>query len=353
LRPAPKWLWRMRSSPVFPDWKSEQMEKTSQVYERLYHYTTWDGLLGILRTKVLWATHYKFLKDYSEIVLFREELLPFILPHVREQYERLAEQSPQLAQEIKQKGGLDRFIQCDTQVLVDAMYKATGDEIYIVSFCGQHEDPYVNNNGLLSQWRAYGVGGGFALVFSAQGLEEMMEKEVERYAYNAMYLADVVYSGDESKLKDELSEDLSAVADQVTHLIERLLSRGEPSRIEGPHIGGGYGAFVRCISRYKHRAFAEEKEVRLVALPTVRNQAILRLAGAQGIALRPEKEKKSRNRNGQSVPYIELFDSVGTQLPIERIIVGPQKERAARAAALREMLDSTKIEITCSDVPLV
>jgi hypothetical protein len=51
--------------------------------------------------------------------------------------------------------------------------------------------------------------------------------------------------------------------------------------------------------------------------------------------------------------YIELFNSINTELPIERIIVGPHKEKEARAAALSVMLRNTKIEITCSDIPFV
>jgi hypothetical protein len=162
-----------------------------------------------------------------------------------------------------------------------------------------------------------------------------------------------VYSGDESKLKEELSEDLSVVADEVMRVLERLFSRDEPSRREGPDIRGAYGAFVRCISRYKHRAFAEENEVRLVALRTVRNQALLKLASTQRIPLRPEKEKKFRKKNGESVPYIELFNSIGAELPIERIIVGPHKEKETRARELRAMLDNTEIEVTCSDIPFI
>lgn len=82
------------------------MERTSEVYENLYHYTTWDGLLGILQTQTLWATHYKFLYDYSEIVLFKDKLISLILPHVREEYVKTIEQSPQKDAKIKQAGGL-------------------------------------------------------------------------------------------------------------------------------------------------------------------------------------------------------------------------------------------------------
>ena len=129
------------------------MQKTSEVYEKLYHYTTWDGLLGILQTHSLWATHYKFLNDYSEIVLFRNKLVSYILPYVREECEKLVKESPDIKQRISQEGGMSKSIQLDAELIVDTQYRVIGDEIYILSFCGQHKNPYINNNGLLSQWR--------------------------------------------------------------------------------------------------------------------------------------------------------------------------------------------------------
>ncbi|MCX5805306.1 MAG: hypothetical protein NT010_04450 [Proteobacteria bacterium] len=159
------------------------MEKTSDIYEKLYHYTTWDGLLGILKTQTLWATHYKFLNDYSEIVFFRDKLVSLILPYVREAYEKFVKQSPHIEEKISRKGGLGQIIQHDAEVVVGAQYRATGHEIYILSFCGQHKNPHINNNGLLSQWRGYGSGGGFVLVFNTQKLEEIMEIEAKRFEY--------------------------------------------------------------------------------------------------------------------------------------------------------------------------
>jgi hypothetical protein len=323
--------------------------QTSEVYEKLYHYTTWAGLLGILNNKTLWATHYKFLSDYSEIVLIRDKLISWILPHVREQYKTLIHQSPHIQRKINQQGGLDQVIQYDTEVFVDAQYRAIGHDIYILSFCGQHENPRINSNGLLSQWRGYGAGGGFALVFNTQKMEEILEIERERFQYNTMHISDLVYSDDEDKLKEELSEDLSIIANDVKRVFDdtRLSEKEKGTVLEG------YQSFVNCISRYKHCGFSEENEVRVVVLPTALDQEFLELASSEGHALKPEKERKFRNKNGELVPYIELFDSIDIELPIERIIVGPHKEKEARAAALRVMLRNTKIEITCSDIPYI
>ncbi|MFA4828531.1 MAG: DUF2971 domain-containing protein [Thermodesulfovibrionales bacterium] len=325
------------------------MEKTSDVYEKLYHYTTWDGLLGILQTQTLWATHYRFLNDYSEIVLFRDKLVSLILPYVREGYEKLVKQSPHIELKISQEGGLDQVIQHDAAVVVDTQYRATGDEIYILSFCGQHKNPHINSNGLLSQWRGYGAGGGLALVFNTQKLEEVLEIEAKRFEYSAMHLSDLIYSDDEDRLKKELYKDLSIIADDVKQLFD-------PAKLSEKEKAGAlksYLAFVNCISRYKHCGFSEENEVRAVVLPVSIDQEYLELARTNAATLRPEKERKFRDKNGQLVPYIELLNSSDIELPIERIIIGPHKEKEARAAALRVMLKNTKIKITCSDIPFV
>jgi len=326
------------------------VQKTSEVYEKLYHYTTWDGLIGILQTQSLWVTHYKFLNDYSEIVLFRDKLISLILPYVREAYEKLIKQSPQIEQSIKQEGGLGQVVQHDTEVVVDAQYRATGDEIYILSFCGEHKNPHVNINGLLSQWRGYGTGGGFALVFNTKKLEDILEIEAKSSAYSAVHLSDLIYSNDENKLKEDLSENLSIIADVVKLFFDHeKFSRKEDFKA----VEKAYHPFVSCISRYKHYAFCEENEVRVVALPTVLDQGYLELAKKEGVIPQPEKERKFRKKNGQHIPYIELFNSIDIDLPIEQIIVGPHKEKETRAAALRVMLGKTNIEITCSDIPYV
>jgi len=261
----------------------------------------------------------------------------------------LIKQSPHIEQSINKKGGLGQVVQYDTEVVVDAQYRATGDEIYILSFCGQHNNPKVNNNGLLSQWRGYGTGGGAALVFDTKKLEEILELEAKRFEYSAGLIAYLIYSDDEQKLKEELSDELSIIAD----IIKQFFNHTNLSQEEEVDASKGYIPFVKCISRYKHYGFGEENEVRVVALPAVIDQELLKLANANGATLKPEKERKFRKKNGQHIPYIELFNSIDIDLPIEQIIVGPHKEKETRAAALRVMLRKTNIEITCSDIPYV
>ena len=80
------------------------MPKISEVYKKLYHYTTWDGLLGILQTQTLWATHYKFLNDFSEFAMMREKFIEHLFPIVREKYSEIVERDNDHRGFINQRG---------------------------------------------------------------------------------------------------------------------------------------------------------------------------------------------------------------------------------------------------------
>lgn len=314
--------------------------KTSEVYEKLYHYTNWDGLLGILKNQSLWATNYKYLNDYSEIVLFRDKLITLLIPIVREKFETHIARNPNALQEINNQGGINKLIKHDTEVVVDSLYKATGNNIFITSFCGQHEDPLIHLNGLLSQWRGYGEGGGFAIVIDSKELEKLLAIEARKFQYHAMHLSDIVYSNDDKRLMEELHKDLIIISNVASH----LLSNNEPNIIKSA-VHKCYQPFVGCISRYKHCGFREENEVRIVAMPTTKGKQIQRE--------KLKKEIKYRQKNSQLVSYIELFETPNIKLPIDKIIVGPHNEQKDRATKLQAMPENSNIEITCSNIPYI
>ena len=119
-------------------------------------------------------------------------------------------------------------------------------------------------------------------------MEEILEIEEERFQYNTMHISDLIYSDDENKLKEELSEDLSIIANDV----KQVFNHTKLSEKEKADALKGYQPFVNCISRYKHCGFSEENEVRVVVLPTVLDQEFLKLASTESVILKPEKERK-------------------------------------------------------------
>lgn len=110
--------------------------------EAIFHYTTAEGLLGILTSGEMWATNYKYLNDSSELEhAFR--LLNRILAEVLESASDLSALSRATLTAISGSPQLglpyiDLFVSC---------------------FCGKDD--------LLSQWRGYGAqGGGYSVGFN-------------------------------------------------------------------------------------------------------------------------------------------------------------------------------------------
>jgi hypothetical protein len=226
------------------------------------------------------------------------------------------------------------------------LYRIAPDEFYITSFCGLNEDDYINKNGLLSQWRGYGLDGGYALIFSTLELEQMLEKEQSNFRSSYYIIADIVYSNDESKFTRELYPRIEEIGDHIYRIYSHMHKRSD----DPPDSGESLPAFLECVARYKHRGFSEENEVRIVVA------SLDRLGGepaGRESDLGAAKERKFRDDHGRLIPYLELFTPLGPALPIQEIIVGPHKDKEARAAALRVKLRNTDIKISTSEIPYV
>src|SRR5215469_7905770 len=59
----------------------------------VFHYTDSAGLLGILSSKSLFATHYRYLNDVSEGSLMRDLILPILEDEITEINSKLRERS--------------------------------------------------------------------------------------------------------------------------------------------------------------------------------------------------------------------------------------------------------------------
>ncbi len=311
-------------------------EEVFDVYKRLYHYTTSAGLLGILENKSLWATHYSFLNDASEIKYFGKFLIDHFEPRLTEYIQTFYKKNQANREHIASLGGVDSAVEKEGHVWVDSFYQSPFDEMYITSFCGEHNDPYIDRNGLLSQWIGYGRDGGFALVFDTLELYKLLKQnEFMKHRYGFALIADVVYCDNKEKINSEIVPDANILFEYKV----KNLAQGRPT-----NSGEAFDAFMRGTTKYKHRGFKEEREVRICVSPFAPDD--IDRAGCL------EKKKiKLRSQNGSLIPYIELLGGC-TRLPIKQIIVGPHKEKEARALALKAILNK-EIEIIVSDIPYV
>ncbi|HXM43255.1 MAG TPA: DUF2971 domain-containing protein [Bryobacteraceae bacterium] len=115
----------------------------------LYHYTTQEGLLGIINSKEIWATHSQYLNDTRE---YRHAI-------------------GMVAAEIKKR--LAAAVGDSHRILADMSQGFEGIENMNVCVCSFSED-----RDSLSQWRAYGGStSGYAIGFAPDHLAEMVRRE--------------------------------------------------------------------------------------------------------------------------------------------------------------------------------
>ncbi len=217
---------------------------------------------------------------------------------------------------------------------------------YISCFC-MANGPEDFRHGLLSQWRAYGTDGGYALQFSKQKLLEVIA--AANKAQDLGYDLQGVHYSSENPLKAEMLNHrdafLKAYHNRLLELadLKNLLEKG---KISGPLRGLLNGPF-ECMLDYlvytKNEHFSEERECRLSHVS----------------AVSPEAQSLPThffNRGGLVVPYkktpIEVFPILDC---IDWIIVGPSPRINARFRSIREMVRSLglKIKVRPSQIPFV
>jgi len=327
----------------------------SEIHPELFHYTGIGGLEGIIKNQTLRATHAAFLNDAMEIRAF-EARLPEILRAPFEKFvANSATQSRANLVLIEQRGGKAKAVEELVTGFVTGMYSALLGtegvrpfaEPYVTSFCTASPG-HIAQHGLLSQWRAYGQDGGYAIMFDTAKLELLLKEEGTKWGYD-LFGGDVIYSLDtEEKICEELGGDFDEIQSSIGQF---LGSNGDAAKLEEI-----YYPFIRCACRYKHWGFHEEKEVRVIAIPP--NRALFAEQRTHGLVT----EKKPRRhfvRAGTPVPCIDLFDGITNlpdkPLPIIRIIVGPHRDKDKRRRGVENLLGQYGLDIpvTVSEIPYI
>jgi len=205
---------------------------------RLYHYTTLSGLLGITSSHSLWASDVRYMNDASELsyaVELISEVVTETLSKVDNEVLRPALPGrPGFANAFEY--GARRFVAC---------------------FC-EEED-------LLSQWRGYRASEtGYSL-----GMDLSTLATFEDLPPNT-YLRKIVYDSAEQR------EEVRDVVEVWLRTAESLLEPERGLRAEDvfpyPAIWALQEALAEHHLCFKHPAFAEEREWRLIKLVDVREE---------------------------------------------------------------------------------
>jgi hypothetical protein len=244
----------------------------------LYHYTSAAGLQGIIASKSIWATDHRFLNDPSEFT-YGWAIVFAALKRRKTELDKLSDEvwnTIGLLQQHSERHGVFAFVGSLT---------SEGD--------------------LLSQWRGYGGGKGFAIGFNEDWL-------LQNAMAQGFDIHPVVYAPEEQR----------RAADNVVTLLLGLLAEAEPAK-NFEILGQWWKHALKVSLVLKDRNFGEERERRLVWI---------------GASWPPEL--KTRVVGARIIPYRSCsLDRVVVNIAlhpsncgVEEIIVGPAHSREQLAS---------------------
>lgn len=259
-----------------------------RVPDTLYHYTDQAGMLGILQSKVIWATKIQFLSDQHEL----SHAIDLAKPLLREMESH---------GQSDHEASFFRHL-CD---IVDELARFA---IYICSFS---ENPDV-----LSQWRAYSPQGtGYALGFNTEALSPRMEAQQFR-------LANCYYE------EAEQARFLKLISSVASTSFRADLDPATPPKTRQDF--DSLSATRRFVVNFalagpmlKDHAFSDEVEWRMISGPYAN--------------LAPER---LRVRSGRSfpVPYYEFeLTELGEPLLLNELVIGPCPDPDLVEFAVKEL----------------
>jgi hypothetical protein len=225
----------------------------------LYHYTTAEGLKGMIEDQELWATDIFYLNDWTEFYHGRAEFK-------RELEKRLTSM---------RKDTSDKKVAQIVSELLEKPNPLGSNRVFVCSFSEKGND--------LSQWRAYCQDGGYSVGFRRDQLVRLADSE------NNCNLRRCEYFGD--------------CAHHVDRLL-RFLSR--KSECEDPDTSVNATELLLCkfAAEYKDSGFRDEQEWRL-------------------ISARSEPKLKFRTRGTFLVPYVTFKLDDAALWKDVRVRVGP------------------------------
>lgn len=245
----------------------------------IYHYTSHDGLLGVLRNKQVWATNTRFLNDASEGL--------HAVDYARNAIENRMRRGNLTADQI---------------AALEAMQSAAG-----TAAARHYTASFSEEGNLLSQWRAYcPPHGGYALGIPAGQLVAMAREQ-------NFWLVRCIYDH-QSKYR------------LISELIERHLAyftSGQTSLNSLANwwkdVGWQFAqdlAQTGCV--FKHSSFSEEKEWRLVSgvIDETRTQIDFRTSSSRLVPY------LKFNLVSEDNPFLAEHDGVKFQ-----IMAGPTSDR--------------------------
>ena len=205
---------------------------------KLYHYTTIEGLKGILKKRSIWLTHISTLNDPTELKYGKKLILEIISDEMNKQSEDII-------------NSFFKQLILHINTFDDLFY-----EVYVACFC--------ESDNLLSQWRAYANrGGGYNLGFKFTSDTKFYHyDDFENESY--VILRKILYNP--SVQKEYVKNYISLITNSAKELIKNVKDNKERSyRINVQRAAAEYSNILcDLMLSFKNPVFEEEKEWRCI-----------------------------------------------------------------------------------------
>lgn len=261
----------------------------------IYHHTNIDGLIGILKSKKLWATNINFLNDYNEYKIGIETLKKICDKHINLEVE-------------EKHADLEAFYKSFLKTFYEKMLINLNERNhYIVSFTKSRDN--------LRQWMSYGAkNSSYAIGFDYEKLKNIKLGESSIASEHFTYcLHDVAYNMDDIEKHlslESIYQGILVNKDNIHNYTISLIN----------HILIGLCAL-------KEPTFIDENETRMVLQD-------------RKVGVFSEKIQY-RSQAGVITPYIDVpfeYDS------IVEIIIGPNTHKELASKGLMSLLKSHGID---------
>ena len=256
----------------------------------LYHYTTVDALLGIVKKQELWLNNIFYLNDTAEFhlaVTLARELL----------------RAEMNVSDADGKRNIEKVCNLLDEVRPGTITKP----VFVCSFSK-------NNGDDLNQWRAYCPNGGVAVGFPSNELDGLTQQQ--KGLGSLPQLVECIYEEDKQR---------QLIRSWLTRALTAVPQGSIPQDVDGYRV-----EFLKEIladKPIKHKAFSHEREWRLV------------------VSLEPGWEGNCkvgfRSRNGLVIPYWRFNLNPAKDKGIWRnakVVVGPSPHPYEMKAAIESLL---------------
>lgn len=261
-----------------------------EIPSALYHYTTEEGLLGILKSNTIWATNIHYINNLSQYKLSIELAKELAIDYLSS---------------LLKSAGDDSVRRSKISALISELNTVEDTHVCLCSF-SEHKD-------LHHQWRAYGGPTcGYSIGFNTDHIQKVTDAQgfaLVACEYDEQKQRALVQTLIDDTLKNGFNTEKNGVADGDRVMIAK--PRGGDFAFEIGKLGAGI----------RNSVYSEEKEWRLVSKQPINVEQLEFRAGASMI-----------------YPYCELDLGTEKSQYLASIIVGPTPYKELSVLSIQGLL---------------